>query len=282
MVAPYLYPYRYGFNGKENDPETVGTGQGTQDYGMRIYNPALGRFLSVDPLFKHFAWNSTYAFAENDVMRSIDLDGTEKFVTNDGKYIGLIGGSTQVRSVDAKDIKTVTFWINAANNPPKNSDDQFVSRATDRAKQFSSLKKWETFKRWDASLEGGNDGANIGRITKTDLKVASVGSNVVGKTLKYAGYVAAVTPAAELSPLLIESGEAFEGISDAIDYSIEYQEKGLKSVVKSVVVDKVADFGTKKINKTIDASDLSKNAKNAVKAYNVVKKDVVTETVKGN
>lgn len=65
--------YKYGFNGKENDPET-----GTQDYGMRIYNPLLGKFLSVDPLQKEFAWNSSYAFAENDVIRSIDLDGKER------------------------------------------------------------------------------------------------------------------------------------------------------------------------------------------------------------
>ncbi len=70
--------YRYGFNGKENDNETVSTGEGTQDYGMRIYNPALGRFLSVDPLQKEFAWNSSYAFSENDVIRAVDLDGAEK------------------------------------------------------------------------------------------------------------------------------------------------------------------------------------------------------------
>ena len=33
--------YRYGFNGKENDGETVGTGEGTQEYGLRIYNASL-------------------------------------------------------------------------------------------------------------------------------------------------------------------------------------------------------------------------------------------------
>lgn len=71
-------PYKYGFNGKENDREVVGTGSGTQDYGMRIYNPSLGKFLSVDPLQKDFAWNSSYAFAENDVIRAVDLDGKEK------------------------------------------------------------------------------------------------------------------------------------------------------------------------------------------------------------
>ena len=69
--------YRYGFNGKENDPETVGTGQGTQDYGMRIYNPALGRFLSVDPLSQSFPMLSSYQFASNMPIRAIDLDGLE-------------------------------------------------------------------------------------------------------------------------------------------------------------------------------------------------------------
>lgn len=44
--------YRYGFNGKENDNEVKGEGN-LQDYGMRIYDPRLGRFLSVDPLIKN-------------------------------------------------------------------------------------------------------------------------------------------------------------------------------------------------------------------------------------
>ncbi len=69
--------YRYGFNGKESDNEVKGIGN-IQDYGMRIYDPGLGKFLSVDPLSKEFPWNSTYAFAENDVVRSIDLDGTKR------------------------------------------------------------------------------------------------------------------------------------------------------------------------------------------------------------
>lgn len=46
---------------------------------MRIYNTALGKFLSVDPISKEFVWNSPYAFAENDVERCVDLDGKEKF-----------------------------------------------------------------------------------------------------------------------------------------------------------------------------------------------------------
>jgi hypothetical protein len=40
----------------------------------------MARFLSVDPLAKSYPWNSTHAFAENDVIRSIDLEGLEKSV----------------------------------------------------------------------------------------------------------------------------------------------------------------------------------------------------------
>ena len=45
--------YRYGFNGKENDKEVKGDGN-QQDYGFRIYDPRLGKFLSVDPITKKY------------------------------------------------------------------------------------------------------------------------------------------------------------------------------------------------------------------------------------
>ena len=71
--------YRYGFNGKENDSEVKGEGN-QQDYGMRIYDPRLGRFLSVDPLTKKYAMLTPYQFASNSPVASIDLDGLEGFV----------------------------------------------------------------------------------------------------------------------------------------------------------------------------------------------------------
>jgi RHS repeat-associated protein len=70
--------YRYGFNGKEKDDDVKGIEGSQQDYGMRIYDPRIGRFLSVDPLYRDFPWNSSYSYAENDVIQSIDLDGLEK------------------------------------------------------------------------------------------------------------------------------------------------------------------------------------------------------------
>lgn len=65
--------YRYGFNGKEDDNET-----GWQDYGMRIYNPQLARFFTVDPLRGKYPWYSPYQFAGNKPIWKIDLDGLEE------------------------------------------------------------------------------------------------------------------------------------------------------------------------------------------------------------
>jgi len=68
--------YRYGFNGKENDNEVKGMGN-QQDYGMRIYDPRLGRFLSVDPLTKGYPMLTPFQFASNRPIDGIDLDGLE-------------------------------------------------------------------------------------------------------------------------------------------------------------------------------------------------------------
>ena len=72
----YEGDYRYGFNGKEQDPETYGTGN-IYDYGFRIFNPRIGKFLSVDPLYKDFPMLTTFQYASNNPILNIDLDGLE-------------------------------------------------------------------------------------------------------------------------------------------------------------------------------------------------------------
>ncbi len=68
--------YRYGFNGKENDNEVKGDGN-HQDYGFRIYDPRLGKFLSVDPLTQEYPELTPYQFASNRPIDGIDIDGLE-------------------------------------------------------------------------------------------------------------------------------------------------------------------------------------------------------------
>lgn len=68
--------YRYGFNGKESDNEVNGP-YNELDYGMRVYDPWVGRFLSVDPLTKAFPWYTPYQYAGNKPILCVDLDGLE-------------------------------------------------------------------------------------------------------------------------------------------------------------------------------------------------------------
>ena len=69
--------YRYGFNGKERDPASE-WGQTSYDYGFRIYNPEIGKFMSVDPLAPDYPWYTPYQFAGNMPIWAIDLDGLEE------------------------------------------------------------------------------------------------------------------------------------------------------------------------------------------------------------
>jgi len=71
--------FRFAFNGKELDNEVYGFGN-FQDYGARMYNTRLGRFISPDPLIvgqKKYAWLSGYQFASNRPIDGIDMDGLE-------------------------------------------------------------------------------------------------------------------------------------------------------------------------------------------------------------
>ncbi len=83
--------YRYGFNGKENDNEVKGSGN-QQDYGMRIYDPRIGRFLSVDPLTAKFPYYTPYQFSGNSPIKFIDLDGLEPAEPDQIEYKGKTGG----------------------------------------------------------------------------------------------------------------------------------------------------------------------------------------------
>jgi hypothetical protein len=49
---------------------------------MRMYDPRIGRPISVDPLFKKYPELSTYQFFSNNPIYNIDLDGLEGCAAN--------------------------------------------------------------------------------------------------------------------------------------------------------------------------------------------------------
>ena len=107
--------YRYGFNGKENDREVRENegagddGEGTHyDYGYRIYDPRLCRFLSIDPEYHKFPNVSPYVYVEDSPINLIDKDGREP--SKSGKT-----GKSQVfhllRKAEVKTFRDLTdYW----------------------------------------------------------------------------------------------------------------------------------------------------------------------------
>jgi RHS repeat-associated protein len=66
--------YRYGFNGKEYDNE-LKSGENSYDFGARMMDPRLGRFFTTDPLDKRYPFQSTYVFAGDRPIASVDIMG---------------------------------------------------------------------------------------------------------------------------------------------------------------------------------------------------------------
>ena len=66
--------YKYGFNGMEKDNEIKGSGN-FYDFGLRCYDPRLGRMLSIDPRAPGYPWQTTYAYHRNSPISILDYLG---------------------------------------------------------------------------------------------------------------------------------------------------------------------------------------------------------------
>ena len=246
--------YRYGFNGKENDNEVKGDGN-QQDYGMRIYDPRLGRFQSVDPLIIKYPFYSSYQFSGNDVIRCIDLDGGEPLsrigdwyrntTTLSGTVYNNVYDKVAHRNFDLQGIVdpwTGKLWIVADDGQGQQQYFYLVNDdgATDRIRTYvengrtvlykAHLEKFETRNEIDrkqgAAIADGF-GMAIFAAAASITGAYAVGGAVTALTpqaaLLYGTYA---TPAANVvnnyvAPLLDESGQAGNAGAGAVASSVE-------------------------------------------------------------
>jgi RHS repeat-associated protein len=126
--------YRYGFNGKEKNGEIEESGNNYL-FKFRIYDGRIGKFFSVDPLASSYPWNSTYAFAENDVIRSIDLEGLEKKLV-------FYGQKSKSDDNFIKNVATASARVMGVVPLPASTGSQFlmdIENNTDATNKLSSL-----------------------------------------------------------------------------------------------------------------------------------------------
>jgi RHS repeat-associated protein len=69
--------YRYGFNGMEKDDEVKGGDGNSIDFGIRMYDPRIGRLKSVDPNAKNLPSFSPYQYSRNNpiMLKENGMDG---------------------------------------------------------------------------------------------------------------------------------------------------------------------------------------------------------------
>jgi len=141
------------FNGKEF---VEMHGLDTYDYGARGYYPAMGRFMTVDPLAEKYYSISPYAYCGGDPVNRIDPDGEDYTITIQRDKNNEITGITF----------NATVYITGD------------GASTKRAEELNGLAK-ETFKSQESN--GVTIGFNVNY--KYDKKISSEGDLQVGKGL---------------------------------------------------------------------------------------------------
>ncbi len=102
-MQPILEKYKYEYNGKEFQEEFS---LNWSDLGARNLLSDIGKFINIDPLAEKYNFQSPYAFANNNPVRLVDVNGlgvneNEDWVLGeDGKYTW----EKEVTSVDDPDL----------------------------------------------------------------------------------------------------------------------------------------------------------------------------------
>ena len=185
--------YRWGFNGKENDNEVKGIGN-SLDFGARIYDSRLGRWLSTDALANKYPDFSSFVFALNTPIQAKDPDGNVVIFIN-GQHTGSGG--------------TASYW--------GEYDTKVMTALGDESARYvdGALGGWKNTGK--EALKGAEVGGIIGwggAIIGAAIKVA-VSSNVNMKVRKTAGEAQGLKDASDIYANLKE-GESVKIISHSM------------------------------------------------------------------
>ncbi len=161
--------YRYGFNGKEKDNIT---GEGNLDFGARIYDSRLGRWLGVDAYTEKYPNVSPYTFCINSPIQFKDVNG-HWLTDENGNIIYTYGQVAYEKSKDGKTLYEVRVYYFYTNDGQK----------VQAGRYFQKMKMKDIV--WDDQTNWPKKGEGSQTAKRTDLPAdGAINSSCHGNTLK--------------------------------------------------------------------------------------------------
>jgi RHS repeat-associated protein len=153
---------RYGFNGMEKDDEVKGEGN-SYTTEFRQYDPRVGRWLSIDPLFKNFPWQSPYVAFDNNPIINNDPKGAAAENQTDGP-----GDRKKKLKAKQKSLKDKAFELPLSKQKRKIRLDERAAKIGEKIKDLRDKSREKGGIGKSSAVNNGQNGGTSGNGAGSD------------------------------------------------------------------------------------------------------------------
>jgi RHS repeat-associated protein len=215
--------YKFGFNGKEKDDEIRGSGNSI-NFGARMYDPRIGKWLSVDPLAAAYPYASPYNFALNTPIQAVDPDGKVVVFVN-----GYQGGKAMARDLfdnglirGIKRAFTQEKLTKSDNGYWGSMDNKFMNRIGDNNAVYANASSHALSTasyRYNRGKKAGE--TMLKMINDGDIKLETDENGNVTESIKIVSHSQGSSYAAGMSKILTDAGYNVE-----VEYNLAPKQPG--------------------------------------------------------